>query len=467
MLYTNTMIEQMNYNFKSFLARSDAKRQEIFQDFATFYFNDYLGIVDILQKSTLNNPFSAETLKRLEFQHIDIISKVLNRLTAGIYNPQPSRYIEIEDKNQYQIENEKFWDLLKQMNYSVKMKETFRRAKYFNTVLAMPVYNVHSKKMRLDIYNPNDIAVTTTEDYNELHSVVIRKADRTGNIYYSVWTPEQHFNIIGGKKTALEDNPKMNNPFNPIIPISTLRMKEGIDFFGEPNWNLYLNQKYFDIRLTDFDRSELNTVYQLWFGINTDFKENETFTPNTIKQVNNVSQDDREPSLNSISPNVDYTSVRENIDWKMKTMLSSAGLSANSGSTEIVDQSGVSKLIDELELQEIREEDKEVLKHFEVDLLNKIVMVNNFYAKDKINDTAKICIEFSEEKATESIENKKSRREMEKSYFYKNEVDFAMEDLNLSEAEAIERINYVKAQNKLLSENENEDNNNENENSET
>lgn len=459
-IYKNDFLENLEMSFKSYLQRSDSERQKIFQDFAVFYFNDYLGIVDYLKKETLNNPFSLETLRTLKFQHINILKKVLSRLTSGIYTPQPSRYLEIENKESYDIENDKLKILLNELKYNIKVKESFRRAKYFNTVLAMPVYDMQTKKMRLDIYNPNDISVKTKEDFNEIEKIAIRKADKNGNCYLSVWTEYEHYITSGTKRIAPDGNPKMVNPFSPVIPISVLRMTEGIDFYGEPNWNLFLNQKYFDIRLTDFDRSELNTIYQMWFGVNTNFKETETFTPNSIKQVNNVHADDARPEIYSISANADYTGIRENIDWKIKTMMISEGLSSNSVNSEVIEQSGISKLIDELELQESKEEDKEILQDYETDLLNKIIMVNNYYRTEKVNDKANIIIEFPPV-VNETIEAKKTRREMEVTYGYKNSVDFAMEDLNLTEEEAIERIKYVNEQNKILQVRDTEQNNNE------
>lgn len=459
-IYKNDFLENLEMSFKSYLQRSDSERQKIFQDFAVFYFNDYLGIVDYLKKETLNNPFSLETLRTLKFQHINILKKVLSRLTSGIYTPQPSRYLEIENKESYDVENDKLKILLNELKYNIKVKESFRRAKYFNTVLTMPVYDMQTKKMRLDIYNPNDISVKTKEDFNEIEKIAIRKADKNGNCYLSVWTESEHYITSGTKRIAPDGNPKMVNPFSPVIPISVLRMTEGIDFYGEPNWNLFLNQKYFDIRLTDFDRSELNTIYQMWFGVNTNFKETETFTPNSIKQVNNVHADDARPEIYSISANADYTGIRENIDWKIKTMMISEGLSSNSVNSEVIEQSGISKLIDELELQESKEEDKEILQDYETDLINKIIMVNNYYRTEKVNDKANIIIEFPPV-TNETIEAKKTRREMEVAYGYKNSVDFAMEDLNLTEEEAIERIKYVNEQNKILQVRETEQNNNE------
>ena len=46
-------------------------------------------------------------------------------------------------------------------------------------------------------------------------------------------------------------------------------------------------------------------------------------------------------------------------------------------------------------------------------------------------------IYYSEEKPAETVADKKQRREMEKNYGIRNEIDFAVEDLEVSREEAV------------------------------
>ena len=132
--------------------------------------------------------------------------------------------------------------------------------------------------------------------------------------------------------------------------------------------------------------------------------------------------------------------------------LNSEGLSAQSGDVNVANESGVKRSMDEIELQEKRDDYKELLYNFEIELLNMIRLVHNTYMNPKLNDKAYFELTFSEEKGTETIQDKIARREMEKTIGYKNDVDFTMEDLEVSEDEAIEILNKVSEQNKLLSE---------------
>lgn len=437
MLYENTLLKSLDIAFKDCIERSDAKRQAILQDFAVYYQNDYLSIIEILKEETLNNPFSKETLEKIHWQHTDIIQKVLARLSSGIYKDRPVREI----MNQITA-TKKLEKYLNEIRYNAKVKETFRRALFFNIALVQPVWDLQTEKIRLDIINPNDIKVYTKTNYNEIEKILIRKADKDGNIYFSVWTDSEHYILQGEDIFSADGNEDMINPYGQL-PFSVLRIKEGIDFYGEPNWSLYLNQKYLDIRTTDLNKSELEQIFNMWLGINTNFDKDVTLTPNTIKQVNGVTAEDIPPSLESITNNVDYVSVRENIDWRLQTLYTSEGLSAGSGNAEISDQSGVSKIIDENELYEKREDYKEVLYDFEIDLLQKIRMVANYHNEKSIGE-GDFNITFSEEKPTESISDKIARREMESGYGYKTAVTFAMEDLEISESDAIELIKHNK-----------------------
>jgi len=429
---TGTIFQELTYGYQRMRAVSEAERLAIHRTFAAFYNSDYLLINDILKKSTLNNPFSQETLDKMNFQHIDQTKKVLNRLSAGIYTNEAQRELIIgKDKT-----DENLPPLLKKLRYSAKVKDSFRKALYYNLILVQPVYDMQLNRMRLDIITPDMVTkLTTKDDYLEIEEIGIEKARPDGTVYESVWNETEHYNIEGDEKVFYPD--KNQNGKNPLkkIPFIILRMNEGIDFWGEPNWNLLLNQINYDIRLTDLNEAELRTVYQFFVGYNTDFKDFDRFAPGQLRQV--IDSVDSPARIESIQADIDFASVKDNIDWKMKQVMSSEGLSAQSGDTDVANESGVKRMIDEIELQERRDEFKETLYNFEINLLDMIRTVNNYYQMPKLSDTGFFEVTFSEEKATERIEDKVARREMEAAIGYKDEIDFTMEDLEVSEEDAV------------------------------
>ena len=83
MIYKNDFLEAMNITYTQRMARSEADRQRLHYEIACFYYNDYEEICKILEKETKNNPYSEDTLKTIRFRHIDMMRKVVKKLTAG------------------------------------------------------------------------------------------------------------------------------------------------------------------------------------------------------------------------------------------------------------------------------------------------------------------------------------------------------------------------------------------------
>ena len=437
MLYNDTITEAFQMGFKAAMAKSDAIRQSNLQDMAAFYHNDYEEICEILKEITLNNPYTAETQRTIKWQHMDQLSKMLKRMAAGIYTQRPVRKLMITDDQ----EDVNFAHLLEQIKFNSKVKEALRAARFFNICMIQPVWDMTAGKLRLDVILPNDVSVKTKpEDYLKLDGITIRKC--VGDVIrYSVWTETEHYYIEGETKYNPANNNNGVNPFAPVIPVSTLRLREGVDFYGEPNWNLYLAQRDYDIDLTEMSRAKQRVLHQVYLAINCNLKQGERLSPGQIITADRVQEGQVLPSIESVTSNYDFQSIRENAEWTNKMLALSQGLSASSVSTEVDDLSGIAKMIDNQEMEESRQELKDILYDFEVDLMQKIRIVYNTYSPQKLNEAGQFFMAFVEDPASETIQDKVARREMEKAYGYKNEVDFAIEDMELnSREEAIQLI---------------------------
>ncbi|HAX49728.1 MAG TPA: hypothetical protein PK605_01620 [Ignavibacteria bacterium] len=447
MLLTGNIFSELNKAFTTALKKSEIHRLAIHEEFAAFYNNDYETICSYLREATLNNPFSEETLKDLRFRHINIIKKIINRITSGIFTKDPViKHVEAEKSQQ-----DLLTELLTECRFVQKIKEAFRKAVYFNTVEANVIWDHEMQRIRIDIVTPNNYTVETGGDYLEKSVIAVRKADKAGEIYWSVWSETGHYLVKGDAIIPPENNSEMVNPYyNPAsnsssLPFAALRIEEGEDYFGEPNWNIFLHQKNLDIRLTDLNETELKTLHQIYLGINTNFTAGESFKAGDFKQINNVKDDDKEPKIESIISNADYGAVRDNIDWHNKLVLSSEAIGGNSASTEVTAESGAAKKIDELELFERREEYKTTLYHFMAELLRVITMVWNCYnPKQALPADGRFDVRFVEADLFESIDDKRKRYDMALEYGYKDNIDIAAGELEVSEDEAKEIIRVRK-----------------------
>ena len=455
MLLKGNIFDELNRAFINTLCRSEAARLNLHEEFAAFYNNDYESICGYLREATLNNPFSAETLKDLRFRHVNVIKKIISRITSGIFTKDPVISIKGDTSQQENLHR-----ILTDCQFIRKVKEAFCKAVYFNTVDVQVVWMPESNRLRIDVLTPNNYVVETGNDYLQKTTIAVRKADSDGEIFWSYWNSSEHYLLKDGRKIPAEGNQNMVNPFagqeSPAspLPFVVLRIEEGDDYFGEPNWNIFLHQKNLDIRLTDLNETELKTLHQIYFGINTNFTKDETFRAGDFKQINNVKEEDKTPAIQSITANADYSAVRENIDWHNRLVLGSEGLNGASASTELKAESGAAKTIDELELFEKREEYKSTLYHFMVNLLNVVVMVWNCYNPSrKLPQAPEFSIRFSDSKISESMDDKIKRYDMALRYGFKDEVDVTMEELELSEAEAIEKLKLCFERRKQVSAN--------------
>lgn len=436
-MFENTLNQSLDFAFKQAMAKSDSNRQSLHQDMAAFYYNDYEEICRVLASETLDNPYSQETIDRMNgrFAHIDHIRKIVKKITAGIYTQRPTRRL-----MNGETEDESFAELLEEMNFHDAVIEAFEAAAFFNIAFVNPVYNVVTNKFRLDVITPESVKVITEpDDYLAIKDIAIRKCYGE-EIRYTVWTKDQHFvKDENGNTYQVGDNDEMINPFG-MIPVSVLRLRRGQDFYGEPNWNLYNFQKDFDIIKTDKKLAEQKIIHQAWLAVNMGLSKDEVISAGKLFNVEHKNADLPPPSLESVTSNYDFQSLRENAEWDYKNAVISQGISASNVSTDVDDLSGIAKMVDNQELEETRIEKMNKLYDFEIDLMNKIRTMANVYGYN-FREDAEIEMEFVPNPVSETVSDKTMRREMEKKYFISNEIDFVLQDLELnSREEAIEHI---------------------------
>lgn len=382
--------------------------------------------------------YSDNTLNKIIFAPEDIIQKVLKRQSAGIYDEYPVYTIDGKV-------NDDLNKLLVMLNWAAKMKESYEKALFFNVIETYIRFN--ENKLCLDILTPNQYLVNVCEyDYLEKSELFIASSRQNPvtkefEVVYIVWNDEGHYIMdVNETKLPIKNNENGVNPYK-IIPSATLRVREGLDYWGEPDWDLFNAQTRIDIIRTNHNFTALFQNFPIWVAINIDPKELTELSPNKIIKVQNVPQDMQQPSLVSVKPEVNWEQMRANIDYEIKDIMRSKGIPANSGSLETIAQSAVAKAIDEIELNEQRSDAKNKLYYYEIDLLNRLREVYNYHAFEMCMSKlpeGDFDIRYSEEKPGEKIQDIVARREMEKKHFIKSDIDFIMEDREVDENEAKE-----------------------------
>ena len=401
-------------------------------EFRALLDNDYEEIKKIVAKyyvkyiETDKKPISKETFENLVFYHQNIITKYLNRQTAGIIN-DPKRYIQDKDFNLKEVLPE---------DYNEQIQQTLIRSKWFNVCLAKPV--MRNEQLEVDIISPDMIEeILPTQDLKRIQKIKISTADvETGEQTFTVWTETEHYLIIGSNIVAPENNPKMVNPYGKVPYIPLKMENETVDFYGEPDWTGFWAQLETDIKMSAFNKAEIHQSFPIAIAVNLDLQEGQRLTPGMVLNAKDVKVDNETPSLNYYSAGTDWNSLQQNIDNRIDNLYISKGLSSNSITKETNQTSGISKLVDELELEESRNLIKNKLISFEVELLDMVRLVMNNEKPNTIID-GEFIVEYGENKAKESESDKKIRMERQKALGIKDEIDFIQEELELSEEDAI------------------------------
>lgn len=430
--------------YQNQINENEQARLKMYWDFWYFYENDepqkkrYYKSLLSGNGSEAKRLYSDNTLNKIIFASEDIIQKVLKRQSAGIYDDYP--VYKIGGKV-----NDDLDKLLVSLNWVAKIKESYEKALFFNVIETYIRFN--ENKLCLDILTPNQYLINVREyDYLEKSELFIASSrqnpvNKEFEVVYIVWNDNEHYIMdVNETKLPIKNNDNGVNPYN-IIPSATLRVREGLDYWGEPDWDLFNAQSRIDIIRTNHNFTALFQNFPIWVATNIDPKELTELSPNKIIKVQNVPQDMQQPTLVSVKPEVDWAQMRANIDYEIKDIMRSKGIPANSGSIDTVAQSAAAKLIDEIELNEQRANAKNKLYYYEIDLLNRLREVYNYHAPEMgLNKlpAGEFDVLYSEEKPSEKIQDKVARREMEKKHFIKSEIDFIVEDREVDEDEARE-----------------------------
>jgi hypothetical protein len=410
-------------------------RRSIMEQFDICYNGDYENWVNVIKAYFVNKPFSKDTLDNMFFEHDNVVQKIIKRKTAGIFTKDPK--IVLRDKNNNEIDDKNLPAVLKEINFIAKIKDAYEKSKFFNVIISHIVYSQFNNKLRVDLITPSMCTVEVEdEDYLQMKSIRVQHAKPDGEIFWTYWDKVSHYLLDDYSNTKAPDkNPDMKNPYG-ILPFPVLRDKEDIDFWGNPNWPLFLFQMAYDLKISDNDRGEFYHKFPIGIGVNLNLPDKDKVGPGYISNTKDVNNDKPTPSLDYVSAPVEWGELRENEKARREALMSHQGIPAASASSDIKDLSGASKSIDEKELIESQNDDKIKLYNFIIDSLNVLRIVHNtHFPNRKISEGNFDCI-FTEDEITETEADKTQRWDRQTKYGIKDKLDLVMEELELPQPEA-------------------------------
>jgi len=437
---TQNVMNSLIMAFAKMEFESESARIKQYKDFTALYDQDYDEIVKILYNFYLEKPFSADTLDRMPIHYDDIIEKVIQRKTAGLISKQPS----IELVKETEADTKELFDLktfLEETNLFDVIQDALQKAEYYNTVILQPVYR--EDRIQIDVLTPDECIVKTAKDYLRIKEISVARTDENGEIYASYWDKNSHYIIrTDGEAEAPEDNPNLINPYG-LLPFVVFRRRTGKDFWGEPNWGLYHEQLSYLMSKNDTLLGEYYQKFPLLFGVNYELGNKVTFSPGEYVNVNNVGNNIQSPpNIQTLNYGTDWANIRENAKARLQQFYINQGLPASSMSADKQSLSGDAKEMDEKELEESRDRKRASILKMIKELLNITRVVWNYHkqGEDLPENGYKFKIQLNDQNIMKSPADIKAEREMQKAYGIADEIDFIMQDLELTEEEAIEHF---------------------------
>lgn len=323
---------------------------------------------------------------------VNILRKIVNRL-ASVYLQDATRTIDgtEQDKNIYATIEDS-------AALPVRMKQANRLAKLTGNALLRPVWR--NGAMALDILTGDILDVHTGDSPEALTAVIITHYPQNGRadaITYSLWTPLEFQRLDhNGRTIATEPNPYGVLPFVPVWSQSPT------DSFWLPGAeDLALLQNAINERLTDL----CYTLRFQSFGVGyiKGGKAKATGPGITTLEAgpNAMLLLPDEAAVGFASPDAPVEACLEAIDRLMKWAAVSNGLPASSMSLTPTEESGLSKLVSNSELEEYRRDDIAAFARTEAQLFNLCRTVWNAHnPTQQLSEAATITIDFYDPKPT-------------------------------------------------------------------
>ena len=332
-----------------------------------------------------------ETLNPLQ---INVVRKIVNNLATAYIKPA-KRNIDGTERDQ-----QLFADIQKQAALDMVLKQASKYAKLLKTALLRPVWR--NDKLEIDLLTPDILDVVTGDSPRDLKKVMVTHYPESGKaeeITYSLWDADT-FQRLDWRGSTIESqpNPYKVLPFTPCwdsLPIDSFWVQGGAD--------LITAQDAINEKLTDL----MYIIRQQGFGVGyiksgdhgpTGMGILDTVRANPGSFVNLPSDPNAE--IGFASPDAPIQGVWETIESIIQQTAIANGLSAHSVTAKVSDESGISKIVSNAELQEKRQDDIELWRRYEARLFDLIRIVWNTHNTRKFSDNAQFNIDFAEIRET-------------------------------------------------------------------
>lgn len=369
--------------------------------------------------------------------YFNVTKKVINQL-AMVYMASAQRQIVDGTTN----DNSIFTEIVDSSNLDLKLKTASRYCQLLKTIMLRPVWR--RGQMDLDVLTGDILDVEWGDSPEHITHVMVTHYPQSGetkDIEYSLWD-EQTYRRLDYNGNTIESAP---NPYGiiPFVPVWAQVPATG-SFWVAGGGDLVSVQSAINAKLTDL---MLVLRYQ-GFGVP-------------------VARGVPEDSLGQIGPNTcviipdpagDFSFAKTQapiaqtlaaIEFLAKNLAISNGLSAASMSVKPTQESGLSRISQSTELNELRKDQISLFGRYERQLFNMFKIVWNAHnPTKKITDTARLKIDFYDPRPVMSPDKQAELWQVELEMGTISRTDILMlKNPDLSKEDAIQKLEEIQAEN--------------------
>ena len=324
-----------------------------------------------------------------------------------------------------------------------KMKTSNRYSRLLGTIMLRPVWR--DGKMDLDIYTPDVLDVVTGDTPEDVLAVLVTfdRSGRNEEIEYDLWTAEE-YQRLDYRGYVLESEP---NPYG-VIPCVPVYAYTPTDTFWLPGAaDLMVIQDELNRRLTylSFTADAQGFGIAVATGITPgrDGKAPDLrFSPGHFLGLPEGA------GFSFAAPNAPIQDILAMIDFLLKQAAITNGLTASSMSTNPTQESGVSKLVGNSELEEQRRDQIALFAGYEQQLFSLFRIVwNHHNPLRQMSEAASLRVQFFDPKPTLSGLEQAKEWDLLLDRQLISPVDIMIErDPDLTREEAKERLREIRAE---------------------
>jgi len=397
--------------------------------------------------------FSKETVEIMPKKHKDVTNKVLSNICTS-YHTGIDRYLTNADGTINEEQTKLLNDIYNSASVNLLQREWYRQAKLFNIVEVKAVWRKKTERLEFDIWTPNFFTVLeNAESYLYKDGIVF---DLTATIndeekdVKEVWTDTEHYmlefkttkKVAGNEVDIFEevDGSRIGNPYG-TIPSQELRFKIGQDYYGIGMFDLVEDNIWHDIEVNNNVLLRIFKGTGFMYGVNVGKASQIPMQPYSIFTVEESPANKGTARFETLAMNAPLNELNESEKSNVEQILMMKGLSSQAGTTSNQNATGISKALDQDELEMQKQEDQLILMDFEKKLFDKVRAVYNYHAKDKLDEKLTFVCQFNKKETALSVSDMIAKWKFEiDDIGVKTPVDYLTDenpDMTLKEAEAI------------------------------